>query len=295
MNLRPPPVSLYSTLREIFQELAETELDGPTRKELIDTSISILEELARSIKGDESEFRKILVPTQALQLAPATEVLFNDMAGDSMGPFTGFQFAHPRISPSLAITLGLRRLSEEEFSQAEDGIQSFHIGEDLTVRIRGVLKDYGIDHSSNEWIANADDAGARSVTFLLDEASFKSQQVIGGLGDFQSGPALVVHNNALFKDVDLEGLGRIGQGGKSGRDDSIGRFGLGALSFYHFSEVMTTSKMCYVLLTHFLRQLPWVISGKYCLFLDPSKKYLPREKGNIRRSAALVPLSHCIK
>ncbi|KIO21522.1 hypothetical protein M407DRAFT_10336 [Tulasnella calospora MUT 4182] len=110
----------------------------------------------------------------------------------------------------------------------------------------------------------------------LDEANFEGRRVIAGLKSFQSGPALVVHNDGVFTDDDFKGLGNIGQGSKSGRVDSIGRFGLGALSFYHFSE------------------LPWVISGKFCLFLDPSQEHLARERGNLRRTAALVPLSTCI-
>ncbi|KIO21525.1 hypothetical protein M407DRAFT_10337 [Tulasnella calospora MUT 4182] len=125
-------------------------------------------------------------------------------------------------------------------------------------------------------MANADDAGAESVTFLVDEASFHGRRVIGKLASFQSGPALVVHNTSVFTDDDFERLGNIGQGGKVGRVNSIGRFGPGALSFYHFSE------------------LPWVISGEWCLFLDPSKQYLPRERGNIGRVAARVPLSFCL-
>lgn len=164
------------------------------------------------------------------------------MGGDPTGPLPGFQFAHPLVSSGLASTLGLRRLSEEAFSSPGDGIQSFHMEEDLTVRIRKVLQDYDIDHSSNEWVANADDAGASSLTLLIDEASFEGRRVIGGLNDFQSGPALVVHNDGVFTEADFKGLGNIGQGGKAGRADAIGRFGLGALSFYHFSEVPTPTK-----------------------------------------------------
>lgn len=161
------------------------------------------------------------------------------MGGDPTAPPPGLQFAHPLVSTSLANTLGLRRMSEEDFAEGGDGIQSFHIGEDLTVRIRRVLQDYDVDHSSNEWVANAEDAGAKSFTFLVDEASFHGRRVIGGLISFQSGPALVVHNDGVFTEADFSGLGNIGQGGKGGRADSIGRFGLGALSFYHFSEVIT--------------------------------------------------------
>ncbi|KAG8947689.1 hypothetical protein FRC04_010533 [Tulasnella sp. 424] len=272
---RPSKASLFATLQEISTELSVHGVAVDTRDGLVRTSILILKELSPTIEGSESELQKILVPTNARKLAPAPEVLFNDLGGDSTSPPPGLKFAHSQVSKPLANTLGLRRLSEEEFSQDGDGIESFHMGEDLPVRIKGVLQDYDIDLSGNEWVANADDAGAHSVTFLVDEASFDGRRVIPGLNSFQSGPALVVHNDGKFTDEDFRRLVNIGQGGKSGRTDLIGRFGLGALSFYHFSE------------------LPWVISGKYCLFLDPSQQFLPRDR-NARRSAALVPLSLCM-
>lgn len=240
----------------------------------------------------------MLIPTESCQLAPAAEVLFNDMGGDSTCPPAGFQFAHPQVSLSLAYDLSIRRLSEEELSQAGDDIESFHMGEDLTVRIRGVLQDYDIDHSSNEWVANADDAGASSVTFLVDEATFEGRRIIPVLKDFQSGPALVVHNDGVFIEDDFTGLSNIGQGGKSGRADSIGRFGLGALSFYHFSDVRMAPAHLhfyfFLSLTASALQLPWVISGGFCLFLDPSQKYLGRDRANMKRVAARVPLSTCV-
>ncbi|KAG8972492.1 hypothetical protein FRC05_009845 [Tulasnella sp. 425] len=274
INRRPNKASLFETLQEISTELSEPDIEVQLRAELVQTSILILEELRRTMEGSKSEFQKILIPTEACQLVPAPEVLFNDMDRDPTSPPPGLQFAHSKVSSSLSNALSLRRLSEEEFSQGDDGIQSFHMAEDVTIRIRGVLQGYDIDHPSNEWIAKADDAGARSVRFLVDEANFDGRRVISGLNSFQSGPALVAHNDGIFTDADFQGLLAIGQGGKSGKADSIGRFGLGAL---YFSE------------------LPWVISGKYCLFMDPSLQFLPRERGNIRRSAALVPLSLCIK
>ncbi|KAG8972493.1 hypothetical protein FRC05_009846 [Tulasnella sp. 425] len=266
IHSRPTQASLFSTLREISTELSEADIALRTRDGLVRTSVLILEEICQSMEGKDSEFQRILVPTKSWQLAPAPEVLFNDTGGNPISSPPGFQFAHPQVSAELANNLGLRRLGEQEFSDDD---------EDLTIRIRRVLQDFDIDHSSNEWVVNADDAGAREVTFLVDEACFQGGRVITGLNVFQSGPALVVHNDGIFTDADFQGLINIGQGGKSGRVDSIGRFGLGALTFYHFSE------------------LPWIISGKHCLFLDPSEGYLPRERGNVKRSAVLVSLSFC--
>ncbi|KAG9044331.1 hypothetical protein FS837_008337 [Tulasnella sp. UAMH 9824] len=272
---RPSLEALYSALQEISHELADPRIAHLTRDSLIRSAISILEETCRSRDGMGFDVQQLLIPTEASTLAPVPSVLFNDMGDLAPTPQPGLSFVHPFLSPALAQTIGLRKISEEEFARDEDDIDSFHIGEDLTARIQGVLMEYAIDHSSNEWIANADDAKARSFTFLIDEAKFNGKRVVGGLAEFQSEPALVIHNDGVFSEKDFQGLGNIGRGGKAGDMDSIGRFGLGALSFYHFTE------------------LPLAISGSDLLILDPSQRYLPRLKSGARRTGIRVPLSIC--
>ncbi|KAG8910440.1 hypothetical protein FRC00_008171, partial [Tulasnella sp. 408] len=232
----PSLEALYSALQEISNELADPKIVHHTRESLIRSAIYILEETCRSRDGMGFDIQKLLIPTESSTLAPAPSVLFNDMGELAPTPQPGLFFAHSFLSPALAQTIGLRKISEEEFARDEDDMDSFHIGEDLTARIQGVLMEYAIDHSSNEWIANADDAKARSFTFLIDEAKFHGKHVIGGLAEFQPEPALVIHNDGVFEEKDFQGLGNIGRGGKTGDTDSIGRFGLGALSFYHFTE-----------------------------------------------------------
>ncbi|KAG8994516.1 hypothetical protein FRB90_000406 [Tulasnella sp. 427] len=272
---RPSMSSLYSALQEVSNELSEQGIKVHERDHLIRTSIAILEEINRNRDSIEFDPHQLLIPTESFTLAPALTVLFNDMGDAPPTPQPGLAFAHPSLSQALAHTLGLRKISEEEFARDEDDIDAFHIAEDLTARIQSVLMEYDMDHSSNEWIANADDAKARSFTFLIDEARFEGRRVLGGLTEFQSGPALVIHNDGVFTEKDFQGLGNIGRGGKADETDSIGRFGLGALSFYHFSE------------------LPWAVSGHYLLLLDPSQRYLPRSRAGTRRTGIRVSLSIC--
>ncbi|KAG9014082.1 hypothetical protein FRB90_005630, partial [Tulasnella sp. 427] len=235
---RPSMNSMYAALQEVSNELSEQGIKVHERDHLIRTSIAILEEINRNRDSIEFDPHQLLIPTESFTLAPALTVLFNDMGDASPTPQPGLAFAHPSLSQALAYTLGLRKISEEEFARDEDDIDAFHIAEDLTARIQSVLMEYDMDHSSNEWIANADDAKARSFTFLIDEARFEGRRVLGGLTEFQSGPALVIHNDGVFTEKDFQGLGNIGRGGKADETDSIGRFGLGALSFYHFSETI---------------------------------------------------------
>lgn len=115
--------------------------------------------------------------------------------------------------------------------------------EDLTTRISNVLGAYDIGQAFNEFLANAADAGATKVNLMLDNdpvrASEESHSTLlsNNMVQFCRGSALVVHNDAEFTEDDIRGICRIGRGGKEDQDASIGRFGLGALSFYHFTEV----------------------------------------------------------
>lgn len=115
--------------------------------------------------------------------------------------------------------------------------------EDLTTRISNVLGAYDIGQAFNEFLANAADAGATNVNLMLDNDPVRASEashstlLSNNMVQFCRGSALVVHNDAEFTEDDIRGICRIGRGGKEDQDASIGRFGLGALSFYHFTEV----------------------------------------------------------
>jgi len=147
--------------------------------------------------------------------------------------------AHPKLSKSLAFAIPLRFLSSLNLGEEDDDdVDDMDMGEDLCIRIAGVLKDHDIRYALNEFMANAADAGASRFSVLLDTNSFESTTVISpGMAKFQQGPSLILHNDAIFTDKDFYGLRKIGQGGKLADFDTIGRFGLGALSLFHFTEV----------------------------------------------------------
>ncbi|KAG8998065.1 hypothetical protein FRB94_007228 [Tulasnella sp. JGI-2019a] len=87
-------------------------------------------------------------------------------------------------------------------------------------------------------------------------------------------PALVIWNNETFTEEDSVGLPSTGKGGKQGNNETIGRFGLGTLSFYHFTEMVM------------------VVSGNRVAFLDPSGRYLPRT-GRSPRTSLITSLEVC--
>ena len=106
--------------------------------------------------------------------------------------------------------------------------------ESIQNKICQTLLGYTYFATFNEVLANADDAGATEVSILYDKRVFSETGALSPqLREVHRGPALVIHNNEIFTDNDWEGLSKLGLGGKGDRN-SIGRFGLGALTFCMF-------------------------------------------------------------
>ncbi|KAI0739601.1 hypothetical protein C8Q80DRAFT_1240735 [Daedaleopsis nitida] len=211
----------------------------------------------------EQERSRIVAPGNDNKLRKVNDMFYNDL-GSRAHQFAlpeGKVGAHSSIRSTLRNNLQIPSLG------------SFHLKpltffgedmrEDLTTRIANVLRAYDIDQAFNEFLANATDAGATTFNLMLDKSATRyarsSDLLCEAMVPFCQGPALVVHNDALFTEDDIRGICRIGRGGKEGQADTIGRFGLGALSCYHFSEVVM------------------ILSGRYLVLLDPSGRFFPDE------------------
>ncbi|KAG8963295.1 hypothetical protein FRC03_003175 [Tulasnella sp. 419] len=250
---------------------------------VVKSAIDLLSEISNfDLHPDER--RRIRIPIQTplddiLQFASIDEVCYND--SDQEETVKDIRFAHSRISRDLAEKLELERWSDREFGDVDDAVfSSFDVEEELTTRIKNLLdRGYTIDSSCNEWVANAIDADAQRVSFYLSDYSLPVKSAPTPLlGDLFGGPSLIVHNSSIFSESDFEGLRSVGLGGKAGDRETIGRFGLGVLSFYHFGDVIM------------------VISGESVVFMDPSKDYLPRKRvgsGRVRRAGLRMSLKDC--
>jgi hypothetical protein len=146
--------------------------------------------------------------------------------------------AHPDITERMAKVFGLSffsgfQLKKLNIDEDDDMV------EDLTDRIRGVLRDYHSEQAFTEFLANAEDAGARRFAMALDTCrSFGTKRLLTkSMGAYQN-EALIIFNDAVFQEGDFKGIRRVGLGGKRGKENTIGRFGLGSLSMFHFSEVI---------------------------------------------------------
>jgi hypothetical protein len=112
------------------------------------------------------------------------------------------------------------------------------VEETLSDRIANVLRKYTQEQAFLELFANAVDAGATRFSVLLDHAEAPaSRLILDTLHTFQKQPSLIFWNDAQFQDKDFVGIRKVGRGSKQGSSEKIGRFGLGALSMYHFTEV----------------------------------------------------------
>ncbi|RHZ85886.1 hypothetical protein Glove_59g111 [Diversispora epigaea] len=135
--------------------------------------------------------------------------------------------------------------------------RSYGQNETLISSIRNIIKDYPFESIFKEFLQNADDAGAKNFHVIVDDRSHPTRSLYcDGMREWQ-GPAILIFNDALFKESDFESLMRIRIGGKQDDDTKIGKHGLGFNSCYHFTDV------------------PSFISGDSIAFLDPQEKYLP--------------------
>ncbi|KZV67175.1 hypothetical protein PENSPDRAFT_688340 [Peniophora sp. CONT] len=245
---RPSPAAILHTLQNMY---ASNDRFDPGHVR------SLLEEL--DVAGlDSQTMSQLPVPTDIGELHVCSQTYYNDLGSRAylVQLPDGALRAHDNISLGLARKLAMRDLSSlgiEEEDEEED------MGEALSTRISNVLRQYNQDQTPTEYLANAVDAGASSVSFLVDELDFSrasERLLVPSLGQLQEAGALVVHNNADFSEDDWKGIRRVGLGSKRHQPGNIGRFGLGALAAYHFSEVTM------------------VISGEYFLLLDPSRRFL---------------------
>ncbi|KAI0071823.1 hypothetical protein K474DRAFT_1712121 [Panus rudis PR-1116 ss-1] len=228
----------------------------------------------RNLNGHEANIRAL---DRTGRMRPVVELFYNDLGPRSNMMRSTLNKFHVdrRIGEQLASSLGIVALSSLNLSGFDDDCDDEDMQEKLSTRIGNVLRQYSIAQAFNEFLANAADAGANRYSLLIDDHSAPSDSLLApSLAQFQTGSSLIVYNDAVFKDPeDFQGIRSVGMGGKQDRVDSIGKFGLGALSMFHFSEIAM------------------VVSGLHVLFLDPSGQYLPPRSTGRPRTALKVPLS----
>uniref|UniRef100_A0A674K238 Sacsin/Nov domain-containing protein n=1 Tax=Terrapene triunguis TaxID=2587831 RepID=A0A674K238_9SAUR len=137
--------------------------------------------------------------------------------------------------------------------------------EPITTRIWNILREYTEEADLfKELIQNAEDAGARACSFLLDlrrHGGGTAGLLDPGMAPCH-GPALWSYNDAAFTEEDLVNIIRVGAATKEGQEGKIGKFGLGFNTVYHVTDV------------------PSVLSGSSLLIFDPNVTHLRKHIPN---------------
>lgn len=206
--------------------------------------VSLLSELS-SHEGEITLHQRdyILVPDQDSTLRTLSNVYFNDMGDRSVYITLKDELfpVHSAISRLVSQGLGIPFLSSLQLDD-DDNLDidddDMDMSESLVARIKTVLVEYDIQYSFNEFLANAADAGACQFGVVLDTSRHRSDHILcPEMEIFQHRPAMVLFNDATFSLDDFRGLRNVGEGGKQSINGTIGKFGLGALSYYQFTEV----------------------------------------------------------
>ena len=185
----------------------------------------------------------------------------------------GGHFIHESIPRARALNLGayviidavLKDIEDNDFLDGTD----FGQHEELVDRLNRVLKKYPADTSIfKEFIQNADDAKASEIVFVLDQRTDHPDRTLllktEKWKELQRTPALCIFNNRPFTEEDIQGICRLGRGGKGDTADTIGRFGIGFNVAYHLTD-------CPSFVSYDQDGSP----NDFCVF-DPLRKYCPK-------------------
>ncbi|KIM49917.1 hypothetical protein M413DRAFT_439046 [Hebeloma cylindrosporum] len=265
-------IEMGCTQRPTFETLVEELAKCGTAR--TSSAKQILEEIAHH--HPDFDRTLVVVPDLNGTPQPIDNVYFADMnLIDLTGEVSRKSPIHHNISRSLAAALGIPLASS--LILGEDDDEDDQMSEDLVERIRGFLREYDAQYAMNEFLANADDARATEFIILHDSGDPRDRGngrfIAPAFQTIRGSPSLVLYNNATLSEKDFKGLRHVGRGGKIGDSETHGRHGLGALSFYYFTDVVT------------------VISRDTVLILDPSAKYLPPGPHGWRRTALTRKIS----
>ena len=192
------------------------------------------------------------------ELHPADEVSYTDnemLLEIAETSDEDYKLIHHNVG-HLAPQLGLTPLSDQ-LDITEEVFQDAGQHEPLTTRLRNILKEYKDGLTIiKEMIQNADDAEASEVNILYDTRNHTTDKLLfKGMAE-SHGPALVVHNNAIFTNEDFANITKLAGATKKDKPLKIGKFGVGFCSVYHITDV------------------PSFVSNDWLYIFDPTLQHL---------------------
>ncbi|QSZ28753.1 hypothetical protein DSL72_003258 [Monilinia vaccinii-corymbosi] len=223
----------------------------------------LLETITIASRFTRTSLRGLKVLDQDGILCPVEDIAYDDAALLSDRIVNKVRFTNSRISKQTAEKLSIEPISERlkkgelELADDDDDDEDFQQCEAITTSISTTLDRYPIESTFKEYLANADDAKALAVHWMLDPRQHSAENLLTEEMKDLQGPALLVHNDAVFRDADFNGFKNVGLGSKREDKSTIGMFGRGSQTMFHFTDN------------------PSLLSGDYLLILDPLQKYLP--------------------
>jgi sacsin len=259
---------------QYVQRALQASEDGQLSDKNLNIAIATLE-VATLLGYGPSNFS---IPDRMSILRSLPDIVHGDP--NVNGSIANFNFTHARVSEDLITRLGIEncfaratRLAIDFEDEDED---EYVPREKLSNIIKDTLGRYPIEATFNEFLANADDARATKVSWMIDECNtgpYESQNLLTNELAISQGPALMVYNDGVFSAKDFDGFKEIGQGGKTDDATTTGMFGRGVMSMYHFTDV------------------PMIISGGFYVVLDPQQECLPRNRHWKRKVGVKIALS----
>ncbi|KAM8927704.1 sacsin-like [Pelodytes ibericus] len=184
--------------------------------------------------------QQIFIPNQQMVMCHIDKIYYNDT------PFLpcdkSIDFCHDSIARAVVPKLGIKTkihhtLEKMKVSNLSQWVSQFGAKEDLTTRLKNIISEYSSKKDIlKELIQNADDSEATEIHFVLDSRTHQADRTFGPNWNPLQGPALCVYNNKTFKPEDIDGIQRLGIGGKVDRLDKTGKFGLGFNAVYHITD-----------------------------------------------------------
>ncbi|RMB95544.1 hypothetical protein DUI87_27654 [Hirundo rustica rustica] len=192
---------------------------------------------------DACQTQQLFLPDEEGILRPRDQLHFNDAPWMPLD--RDVLLCHKQLSRDAALRCGVattrhRALERSELTTDHLSLwaQPFGAHEDLPTRLKNILKEYSASAPDmvKEMLQNADDAGAGLVHFVWDCRQHPTKATFSEKWNILQGPALCIYNDRPFQQQDIEGIQRLGVGGKQDRQDAIGKYGLGFNTVYHFTD-----------------------------------------------------------
>lgn len=195
------PEPLFHDLLKLQQSILSSTNEGTLSQDrALDLTISLLE-IAATLYANEENFAELMAPDTEQKYRRLPDIVHGDRSVASTSTRT-FHFTHTRISTDLAIRLNIEDLSTYAIRRGidfeDDDDDEYVPREKLTTIIFDTLSRYPIGSTFNEFLANADDAHATKVSWILDDCKkgshSNSMLLTPEMAQYQ-GPALFSYNN----------------------------------------------------------------------------------------------------